>query len=71
VKIDAPRGKVKLDAFQSPVHTIYICKVEKRGGVLQNIPIASYPGTSQFWKWTPEQFMAMPGYLNMKGKWAR
>ena len=71
VEVDAPRGKVKLDAFQNPVHTIYICKVEKRGGVLQNVPVASYPGTNQFWKWTPEQFMAMPGYLEVKGKWAR
>ena len=71
VEVDAPRGKVKLDAFQNPVHTIYIFKVEKRGGVLQNIPIASYPNTHQFWKWTPEQFMAMPGYMEMKGKWAK
>jgi branched-chain amino acid transport system substrate-binding protein len=62
---------VKLDAFQNPVHTIYILKVEKRGGVLQNIPIASYPNTNQFWKWTPEQFMAMPPYMEMKGKWAK
>src|SRR5262245_10774585 len=71
VEVDAPRGKVKLDAFQNPVHTIYICKVERRGGVLQNVPVASYPGTNQFWKWTPEQFMALPGYLEMKGKWAK
>src|SRR3989442_6588538 len=27
VEINAPRGKVKLDAFQNPVHTIYIRKV--------------------------------------------
>ena len=71
VEVDAPRGKVKLDAFQNPIHTIYVFKVEKRGGVLQNIPVASYPNTHQFWKWTPEQFMAMPSYLEMKGKWAK
>ena len=71
VEIDAPRGKFKLDAFQNPVHTIYVFKVEKRGGVLQNIPVASYPNTGQFWKWTPEQFMAMPGYMELKGKWAK
>ncbi len=71
VEVDAPRGKVKLDAFQNPVHTIYVFRVEKRGGVLQNIPIASYPNTTQFWKWTPEQFMAMPSYLEMKNKWAK
>ena len=69
--MDAPRGKVKLDTFQNPVHTIYVFRVEKRSGVLQNIPIASYPNTTQFWKWTPEQFMAMPSYLEMKNKWAK
>ncbi len=71
VEVDAPRGKVKLDAFQNPIHTIYIRKVEKKGGVLQNTVIASYPNTGQFWKWTPEAFMAMPSYSDMKGKWAK
>ncbi len=71
VEVDAPRGKVKLDAFQNPIHTIYIFRVEKRDGILLNIPIASYPNTTQFWTWTPEQFMAMPSYAEMKGKWAK
>ncbi|MBI1894421.1 MAG: hypothetical protein HYS14_09940 [Candidatus Rokubacteria bacterium] len=46
-------------------------KVEKKGGVLQNTPIASYPNTGQFWKWTPEAYMAMPDYAAMKGKWVK
>jgi len=71
VEVDAPRGKLKLDTYQNPIHTFYIFKVEKREGMLQNIPIASYPNTGQFGKWTPEQFMAMPGYMEMKGKWAK
>jgi branched-chain amino acid transport system substrate-binding protein len=71
VEVDAPRGKVRLDAFQNPIHTIYVFRVEKRGGKLENIPIASYPDTHQFWKWTPEQCMAMPPYLEMKNKWTR
>ena len=40
-------------------------------GVLQNIPVASFPNIHQFWKWTPEQLMAMPAYLDMKNKWAK
>jgi len=71
VEVDTPRGNVKLDTFQNPIHTFYIFKVEKREGTLQNIPIASYPNTTQFGKWTPEQFMAMPPYMEMKGKWAK
>lgn len=71
VDVDAPRGKVKLDAFQNPIHTVYVMRVEKKGGVLQNVPIASYPNTTQFWKWTPDTYMAMPAYPDMKGKWAK
>jgi hypothetical protein len=39
--------------------------------VLQNTPIATYPNTSQFWTWTPDACMAMPSYVELKGKWAR
>jgi len=65
------RGKVKLDSFHNPLQTVYILKTERKDGVLQNVPIATYPNTSQFWTWTPDAFMAMPSYVEMKGKWAR
>jgi len=71
VEIDAPRGKVKLDAYQNPIHTIYIRKVEKKAGKLQNTVIASYPNTGQFWKWSPEAYMNMTPYGDMKNKWAK
>ncbi len=71
VEIDAPRGRVKLDAFQNPVDTSYIRKVEKKDGVLQNTVIASYASTTQFWRWTPEAFMALPYYGDLKGKWTK
>jgi len=71
VEVDGPRGKVRLDAFQNPIHTIYINRVERKGGELWNVPVASYPNVSQFWKWSPEAFQAMPGYVEMKGKWAK
>src|SRR5262245_38348094 len=71
VEIDAPRGKVKLDAYHNPVHAIYIRKVEKKDGVLQNTVIATYPNVNQFWKWTPEQYLAMPSYADLKGKWVK
>jgi len=71
VEVDAPRGKVKLDAYQNVVHPIYIRRVEKKDGILQNAVIATYPNTTQFWKWTPEEYMAMPPYPEMKGKWAK
>jgi len=71
VDVDAPRGRVKLDAFHNPIHNIYIRKVERKDGALQNTVIATYPGVSQFWKWTPEAYMAMPAYQELKGKWAK
>jgi len=71
VEIDAPRGKVKLDAFHNPVQNVYIRKVEKKDGVVQNTVIATYPNVNQFWKWTPEQYLAMPSYADLKGKWVK
>jgi branched-chain amino acid transport system substrate-binding protein len=71
VEVEGPRGKVRLDAFHNPLHTVSIFRTERKGGVLQNTPIASYPSVSQFWTWTPEEYMAMPSYVEMKGKWAK
>ena len=62
---------MRLDAYHNPVETIYVRRVEKKDGALQNSVIGSYPNVSQFWKWSPEAHMAMPGYQEMKGKWAR
>jgi branched-chain amino acid transport system substrate-binding protein len=71
VEVDAPRGKVKLDPFHNPVHTVYMLRTERKGGTLQNAPVASYPSVGQFWTWSPEEFMSLPSYSDMKGKWAR
>ena len=71
VEIDAPRGKVALDPFHNPVNTIYMLRTERRGGGLANVPVASYPRVSQFWTWKPEDFMALPGYGDLKGTWAK
>lgn len=70
-EVDAPRGKVRLDAYHNPVHTIYIRKVEKKGNDYVNAVIANYPSTSQFWKLTPEAYLAQPSYPDMKNKWAK
>jgi branched-chain amino acid transport system substrate-binding protein len=71
VEVDAPRGRVRLDAFNNPIPTVYMLRTERRGGVLQNVPVASYPNTTQFWTWAPDEFMAMPPYVDMKGKWVK
>ena len=71
VEIDAPRGKVRFDAFHNPIYAIYIRKVEKKGSEYVNAVVSIYPNVGQFWKWTPEAYLAMPAYADMKNKWAK
>jgi branched-chain amino acid transport system substrate-binding protein len=67
VQIKAPRGPLKLDAYDNPVQNVYVAKVEKikhpvLGDVLINRPIKTYEAVSQFWTWTPEEFLARGPY---------
>lgn len=71
VELNVPRGKFRLDKYGNPVHNVYIRRVDKIAGKLQNTVIATYPGVNQFWKWSPEKFMALPDYDKMKGKWVK
>jgi branched-chain amino acid transport system substrate-binding protein len=60
---DAPRGPIKLDANGNPIQNVYIRKVERnREGELQNTVILTVPAVSQFWKYTPEEFLRQPVY---------
>ena len=59
---NVPRGPMKLDPYMNPVQNIYIRKVERVGGNLQNTVIYTYPNVSQFWTYKPEDFMKQPVY---------
>jgi branched-chain amino acid transport system substrate-binding protein len=59
---DAPRGPLKLDAWGNPIQNIYVRKVERKGGELQNTVIHTYPAVSQFWTYKPEDFLKQPLY---------
>ena len=59
---DAPRGPVKMDPYGNPTQNIYIRKVERVSGVLQNTVVFTYPNVSQFWKYNPEEFLKQPVY---------
>jgi branched-chain amino acid transport system substrate-binding protein len=59
---DAPRGPVQMDAYGNPTQNIYVRKVERVGGKLQNTVIYTYPAVSQFWKYNPEEFLKQPVY---------
>ncbi len=59
---DAPRGPIRLDTYLNPIQNIYVRKVGRVGGELQNTVIYTYPNVSQFWKWSPEEFLKQPVY---------
>jgi len=59
---DSPRGPVKIDPYGNPTQNIYIRKVERVNGKLQNTVIFTYPAVSQFWKYNPEEFLKQPVY---------
>jgi branched-chain amino acid transport system substrate-binding protein len=59
---DAPRGNFRLDEYGNPVQNVYIRKVQRVGGELQNVVIQTYPNVSQFWKYKPEEFLKQPLY---------
>ena len=59
---ETPRGPIKMDAYGNAILNIYVRKVERVGGELQNTVIYSYPEVSQFWKYKPEEFLKQPTY---------
>ena len=59
---DLPRGPVRLDEYGSPVENVYIRKVERVNGELQNTVIETLPGVSQFWKYDPADYLKRPLY---------
>jgi branched-chain amino acid transport system substrate-binding protein len=59
---DSPRGPMKFDAYGNPIMNIYVRKVEKVNGRLQNTVIHTFPNISQFWTYTPDDFLKNPVY---------
>ena len=59
---DAPRGPISVDRWGNPIQTIYVRKVERVAGKQQNTVIATMPAVSQFWKYSPEEYLKLPLY---------
>ncbi|HTU00272.1 MAG TPA: hypothetical protein VMG58_00600, partial [Candidatus Sulfotelmatobacter sp.] len=59
---DVPRGPMKFDDYGNPIENIYVRKVEKVNGRLQNTVIQTFPNVSQFWKYKPEDYLKNPVY---------
>jgi branched-chain amino acid transport system substrate-binding protein len=59
---DDVRGPIKVDPYGNPIENMYVRKVERVGGRLQNTVIHTYPTVSQFWTYRPEDFLKNPVY---------
>jgi branched-chain amino acid transport system substrate-binding protein len=59
---ETPRGPLKLDAYNNVIQDIFIRKVERVGGELQNKVIHTYPAVSQFWTFKPDDYLKEPVY---------
>jgi branched-chain amino acid transport system substrate-binding protein len=59
---DVPRGPVRFDDYGNPVMNIYVRKVERVGGRLQNTVIATIPAVSQFYTYAPAEYLKQPLY---------
>ncbi len=59
---DASRGPMKFDDFGNPIQNIYVRKVERKDGRLQNTVIHTFPAVSQFWTYKPDEYLRNPVY---------
>jgi branched-chain amino acid transport system substrate-binding protein len=65
--LDLPRGPMELDEYGNPVENVYIRKVERVNGELQNTVIETFPEVSQFWKYDPADYLKQPLYSRRFG----
>jgi branched-chain amino acid transport system substrate-binding protein len=59
---DSPRGPIRFDEYGNPIENIYVRKVERVGGKLQNTVIHTFPNVSQFWTYNPAEYLKNPVY---------
>ena len=67
VTVKAPRGPLRMDAYDNPIQNVYVSKVKKikhpvLGEILINAPVKTYEKVSQFWTYKPEEFLAKGPY---------
>ena len=57
---DTPRGPIRFDEYGNPIQNIYVRKVERVGGRLQNSVIYTFEKVSQFWTYKPDEYLKNP-----------
>jgi branched-chain amino acid transport system substrate-binding protein len=59
---DTPRGPVKFDQYGNVIGDVFIRRCERKGKVLTNTVIKTYPNVSQFWTYNEAEFLKNPVY---------
>ncbi len=57
-----PIGPVQLDEYGTPILDIYIRKVARLNGKLENTILKTYPQVGQFWTYKPAEFVTRPPF---------
>lgn len=78
VQVDVPRGELSFDSYGQAVMDFYIREVQQLDSDplgneavnKANVVIETIPDVSQFWEWSPEEYLEMPSYESLKGTWA-
>lgn len=59
---DTPRGPIKFDKLGNVIGDVFIRRCERKGKVLTNTVIKTYPNVSQFWTYNEADFLKNPVY---------
>ena len=59
---NGPIGPVRLDEYGTPILDIYIRKVARVNGKLENTILKTYPQVGQFWTYKPAEFVTRPPF---------
>jgi len=59
---DTPRGPVKFDKYGNVIGDVFIRRCDRKGKVLVNTVIKTYPQVSQFWTYNEAEFLKNPVY---------
>ena len=62
LQVDTIRGPIKLDPYGHPIQNMYVRRVDKVNGKLQNAVVKTYPNVTQFFTFDPEKQLQQPAY---------
>lgn len=71
VEVDAPRGRIRFDQFQNAITNVHISRLERVGDRVLPKVVATVPGVEQFLGTRPEDYIAKPRLIELKGTFGK